>query len=244
MNVSSYIWLSHNSALPKVTIKRNRETRQRERDKGERVHVLSKFFRNWNAHTHTHTHTHPLLAKSECWEKMTRMRREGQGKNVWERDCKWGNAGASCHMYGWVMSHTWMSHVTHMNESCHTYGWVTSHIWMSHVIHIDESWHTSWVWVMAHILRCVPWLNMSCLINMCDMTHSYVWRQHDSRCVPWLNISCCILLSHVTRGWVMSHIWMSSVAHMNGSCHTYEWVMSHIWMSHVTHQNESCHAQE
>jgi len=26
---------------------------------------------------------------------------------------------------------------------------------------------------------------------------------------------------------------------MNESCHTYEWVMSHIWMSHVTHMNES-----
>ena len=27
-------------------------------------------------------------------------------------------------------------HVTHMNESCHTYEWVMSHIWMSHVTHI------------------------------------------------------------------------------------------------------------
>jgi len=36
----------------------------------------------------------------------------------------------------------------------------------------------------------------------------------------------------------MSHIWMSHVAHMNESCHTYERVMSHIWMSHVTHMNE------
>ena len=24
-----------------------------------------------------------------------------------------------------------------------------------------------------------------------------------------------------------------------GSCHTYEWIMSHIWMNHVTHMNES-----
>ena len=41
--------------------------------------------------------------------------------------------------------------------------------------------------------------------------------------------------------WVMAHIWMSHVTHMNESCHTYEWVMSRIWMSHVTHMNESCH---
>ena len=35
--------------------------------------------------------------------------------------------------------------------------------------------------------------------------------------------------------WVMSHVWMRHVTHMNESCHTCEWVMSHMWMSHVTH---------
>jgi len=34
----------------------------------------------------------------------------------------------SCHTYESVMSHIWMSHVTHMDESCCTYGWVMSHI--------------------------------------------------------------------------------------------------------------------
>jgi len=34
---------------------------------------------------------------------------------------------ATCHTYEWVMSHTWMSHVTHMNESCHTHERVMSH---------------------------------------------------------------------------------------------------------------------
>ena len=29
-----------------------------------------------------------------------------------------------------------------MNESFHIYRWVMSHIWMSHVTHIDESYHT------------------------------------------------------------------------------------------------------
>ena len=37
--------------------------------------------------------------------------------------------------------------------------------------------------------------------------------------------------------WVMSHIWMSHVTHMNEPCHTHEWVMSHISIGsgHVTH---------
>jgi len=35
---------------------------------------------------------------------------------------------SSWHTYGWVMSHLWMSHVTHLSESCDTYKWVVSQI--------------------------------------------------------------------------------------------------------------------
>ena len=41
--------------------------------------------------------------------------------------------------------------------------------------------------------------------------------------------------------WVTPHVWMSHVARMNESCHTYEWVMSHIWRSHGIHMNAICH---
>jgi len=44
-----------------------------------------------------------------------------------------------------------------------------------------------------------------------------------------------------TYAWVMSHICMSHVTHMNESCHTYAWVMSHICMSHIALMNESRH---
>ena len=47
-----------------------------------------------------------------------------------------------------------------------------------------------------------------------------------------------------TYEWVMSHIWMGHVTHMNGSCHTYEWVIWHIWMGHVTDMNGSCDTYE
>jgi len=43
---------------------------------------------------------------------------------------------------------------------------------------------------------------------------------------------------------VMSHIWVSHVAHMKESCRTYEWVMSHIRMSHVAYMSESCRTYE
>ena len=55
---------------------------------------------------------------------------------------------ASRDTYEWVMSHIWMSHVTHMNELCHTYGWVMSHIWMRHITRMNESCH-AYEWVMS-----------------------------------------------------------------------------------------------
>jgi len=44
--------------------------------------------------------------------------------------------------------------------------------------------------------------------------------------------------------WIMLHMWLSSVAHMDGSYCTYEWVAPHIWMSPVAHINESCCTHE
>jgi len=83
----------------------------------------------------------------------------------------------SHHMYEWVMSCVWMSHVTHMKGlvdlnvawqvptreiyiyiymyiyvSYHTYEWVMSHTWTSRVTHMKESCLT-YEWVMSHIWR-------------------------------------------------------------------------------------------
>jgi len=48
--------------------------------------------------------------------------------------CAGGWTLESC-TYEWAMSHTWMSHVAHMNKPCHTHVWVMSHRWlnMSHI---------------------------------------------------------------------------------------------------------------
>ena len=47
-----------------------------------------------------------------------------------------------------------------------------------------------------------------------------------------------------TYEWVMSHIRMYYITHVNVSCHTYEWVTSHISISHATHTNALCHTYE
>jgi len=56
-----------------------------------------------------------------------------------------------------------------------------------------------------------------------------------------------IHVSHFTQ-WVMSHVWIRHITHMNEHIRTsrvaHEWVMSHIWESHVTHTNKFCHTYE
>ena len=73
----------------------------------------------------------------------------------------------SCHTHSWVMSHTWMSHVTQMNESCRTHEWVMSHTWMRHVSHTHESSHT-YKCVMSQI-------SMHHVTRMNASFHTYEW---------------------------------------------------------------------
>jgi len=75
--------------------------------------------------------------------------------------CQMGNVpcvNEHCRTYGWVMSHRWMSRVTHIrcsaqrcassatvslqNGSCPVREWATLHIWMNHAAHMHESCHT------------------------------------------------------------------------------------------------------
>ena len=160
----------------------------------------------------------------------------------------------SCHTCEWVMSHIWMSHVTHMNESCHTYEWVMSHVWISHVTHMNESCHTvqigsqtpsdgyksrhTYEWVMWHV-----WMSHVTHMNKSQHMRTRVLSQHKASTHAVQTGSTTLsdwYESCHTYGWIMSHIWMSHVTPMNESCHTYEWVMSHLLMSHVTRMNESC----
>jgi len=92
--------------------------------------------------------------------------------------------------------------------------------------------HDSFICVWYDSLR-VPWL-----IDMCWMTHSYVW--HDScMYVTWLKVLKC----HITHIWMShaTHINESYHTHMNESCNTCQWVTSHIWMSPVTCKIGPCH---
>jgi len=146
----------------------------------------------------------------------------------------------SCHTHAWVMSHTWMSHVTHMNESCHTHEWAMSHTWMSHVKHMNESYHTH-EWVMSHTwMSHVTRMNASCRA----LTHSCVWQlriqTHISRLTLHIQMwpqhtshHACWVMSHVTRMWDMTWV-MSHVCEIwHESCHTY--VRYELSTHHIMH---------
>jgi len=107
------------------------------------------------------------------------------------------------HTHERIMSHIWMSHVTHMNESCPTYEWVMRHIWMRHVPHMNELRPMSHIW-MSH----VPHMNESCATYECVMSH--IWMSY----VRLLDESCqnCWQGSRVT--WFVICWYVTWLIHM------------------------------
>ena len=75
----------------------------------------------------------------------------------------------------WVISHVWMSHVTHMKESCHTREWVMSHMWMRHVTHVNELCHTELIWDPSSTTQ----VNESC--HTYERVMSHIWKSHVTR---------------------------------------------------------------
>ena len=159
----------------------------------------------------------------------------------------------SCHTHECVMSHIWMSRITHMNESCamtihvcamthscmchDSYEWVIydSHILMSHDTHMNEydipdsfMYVTRLIHIDSHTKTHVPSRLSEWVTSHWRMSH--VTHTNESHCAH--------IPSRLSEG-VTSHIRMSHVAHMYESRRTYVWVTSHIRMSHVALTNES-----
>ena len=81
---------------------------------------------------------------------------------------------------GDVMSHIWMSHVTHTNESHHGNVSATAQVWMSHVTHVSESYF-AYKWDTSHILRQAvgpfesSYSRMGAFTHMNKSRHTYEW---------------------------------------------------------------------
>jgi len=149
------------------------------------------------------------------------------------------------------MAHTYRRHVTRVNvtciisgnESCHTRDWGNAHMWTHHATHSHER-SMSHIWRIC-VTRMNEWLVVLCvyryeslesLIHACDtyleiFTHLCVTRMNE-----WL-IPTSLRESHGhmqrLSWWVMSHVWIRHVTHMNKSHHTHAWAQSHTWMSHM-----------
>jgi len=108
---------------------------------------------------------------------------QGNQCPVWHIIVDW-----SCHTHEWVMLHTWMSHVTHMNESCHTDEWVMSHRWMDHITHMTHYCK------LTHYCRLVvshTWLSHATYMNESCHTHewvmSHIWMDHITHITHYCN---------------------------------------------------------
>jgi len=144
-----------------------------------------------------------------------------------------------------------------------------SQIWVSHVTCMNELWLTSLPNGRRGQRKLRPLAKLS--FSIARQYNSDTLMSSAALVLCMWYVTCMNESCH-THGLVMSHVWMSHVAHMNElwitynsdtlmssaalvlcmwyitrkneSCDTYKWVMSHIWLSHVTHMNESCHTYE
>jgi len=179
-----------------------------------------------------------------------------------------GGPQSSSHTDQSVVSHVWMSYVTHMNESCCTYEWVMSHEWVSdeqadlraalpygskrRVTCADELCHT-YAWVMLHI-------RMSHVAHMTESCHKYEQVDLRAACLTCEYVRSHVRISQVTHmnespvyirhGTRINESWNTiKVTPMKESCHTYEQAdLRPAWLcsskSDVTRVNDSCHTYE
>jgi len=169
-------------------------------------HMCDCFDMQWGYESY-HIHMYIYVVMSHVWMSHGTLMNESCHTHVWymfdicvtASTCNevMSHVTHMCiYMYIYlVMSHVWMSHVTHtkeschvthMIESCHSYVWpllpwhmnvslhtyesATCHICTSHVTHVNESCHT-YEWIMSHI-----W--MSHVTHMCDHFCHDIWMSH------------------------------------------------------------------
>jgi len=151
----------------------------------------------------------------------------------------------SCHTCDWVMSHMWVSHVTHVSESCHTCEWVMSHMWVTHVTHVSDSCETSeahlrcdmsHIWV-SHVTHLAESCHTSEAHLRCNLSHIWVTHAHTSVAI----FHICVCTCHFTNVYVqsISHISYVKLTYMPNNlylCLTQLIHYPHIratWLFHI-----------
>jgi len=128
------------------------------------------------------------------------------------------------------MSHTWMSHVAHMNESCHTCEWVMSHTWMNESCHTHE-------WVMSHIwIRHATPMKGSCHAYRWFMSHIWMRDTHmhtsDSSIHVWHDsFKYTTQRIYIYMTWLIN-MWDLTLLRDTNKCNT-DTIICGTWLLHV-----------
>jgi len=171
------------------------------------------------------------------------------------------------HTYAWhdsfesVMSHIWMSHVTHiilrsphhshhLRSPCHTWTLLIrmsqmSHTYMRDMIHHSKESYNIYKWVMSRTLCSDRHIIHITLDRHVIHKHSQFewveWVTHINVMWPIMNESCHTRHVEVATSYLEPLVAMSYTKLLIHMSHTYmrdmthhKWVVSHLWMSHVT----------
>jgi len=117
---------------------------------------------------------------------------------------RWDSLARVCDAAIWcmgVMSHMWMSHVTHVDTSCRTHECVIWQTWMILVAHMNDSYRTH-EWVMWQ--TCIDHVAHLLILPCARIRRSHLMHESCLQCE-----------------WPMSHLWLNYITYMNGSCHTH-----------------------
>ena len=149
--------------------------------------------------------------------------------------------------YVWHDSFICVPWLVHTCDMTHAHVWHDSFIRVTWLMHMWDMTHSR-VWHIAshHIVRIelrsvvffesmwytrITWDDTD-LIETCRLSWVYHIASHHNVQIEYIRFNRLVYW-YVQHEWVMSHIRMSHVTHMNESCPTYEWVMSHIWIYQI-----------
>ena len=145
------------------------------------------------------------------------------------------------------------------NDSSMSHIRVTTHIWTL----VTWMSHDEWVMTRSYVRRDSVMCNMThsrgeipsyvcydsflcvtCLVDMCDMTHSYVW--HDSfTCVPWLLHMCDMTPAYSLPAsfmWRDSFIYVTWLIHTRDMTHSCVWHDSFIFVTWLIYMCDMTHS--